>query len=178
MNDRVLRRDAVGAPSGRHSTVVACLAPHLTDTEDRMPPVARSVVAIVVGFLVIGVLAIGTDAILKAAVPGVFGPNDRVDSVPWLLIIQLYVFAYAVFGCWLAARMAPDRPMRHALILGVLGLAFNIAGTIALWDTMPAWFHIVALALVMPAAWVGGRTRERQLTSVGGASVIGSPRPA
>ena len=143
-----------------------------------MPPVARSVIAIVVGFLVIGVLAIGTDAIVKSAVPGVFGPDDRVDSVPWLLIIQLYVFAYAVFGCWLAARMAPNRPMRHALILGALGLAFNIAGTIALWDKMPAWYHIVALALVMPAAWVGGRIRERQLTGVGGSSAIGNPTPA
>ena len=142
-----------------------------------MPPVARSVVAVVVGFLVIGMLAIGTDAIVKAAVPGVFGQDDRVDSVPWLLIIQLYVFVYAAFGCWLAARMAPNRPMRHALILGVLGLAFNIAGTIALWDRMPAWYHILALALVMPAAWVGGRIRERQLQGVSGTTAIGTPTP-
>lgn len=143
-----------------------------------MPPVARSVAAAVVGFLVIGLLAIGTDAIVKASVPGVFGADDRVDSVPWLLIIQLYVFVYAAFGCWLAARMAPNRPMRHALILGVLGLAFNIAGTIALWDKMPAWYHIVALALVMPAAWMGGRIRERQLQRVNGSSAIGTPTPA
>lgn len=143
-----------------------------------MPPVARSVAAVVVGFLVIGMLAIGTDGIVKATVPGVFGPDDRVDSVPWLLIIQLYVFVYAAFGCWLAARMAPNRPMRHALILGALGFAFNIAGTIALWDKMPAWYHIVALALVMPAAWVGGRIRERQLASERGATPIGNPRPA
>ena len=143
-----------------------------------MPPVARSVVAVVVGFLVIGMLAIGTDALVKSTVPGVFGPDDRVDSVPWLLIIQLYVFVYAAFGCWLAARMAPNRPMRHALILGSLGLAFNIVGTLALSDTMPAWSHIVALALVMPAAWVGGRIRERQLTSGSQSSVIGTPTPA
>lgn len=143
-----------------------------------MPPVARSVAAAVVGFLVIGLLAIGTDAIVKASVPGVFGADDRVDSVPWLLIIQLYVFVYAAFGCWLAARMAPNRPMRHALILGVLGLAFNIAGTIALWDKMPAWYHIVALALVMPAAWMGGRIRERQLQRVNGSSAISTPTPA
>jgi hypothetical protein len=143
-----------------------------------MPNVARSVVAIVVGFLVIGVLAMGTDAILKSTVPGVFGPDDRVDSVPWLLVIQVYVFAYAAFGCWLCARLAPNRPMRHALILGALGLAFNIAGSIALWDKMPAWYHIVALALVMPAAWVGGRIRERQLARGGGSAPRISPTPA
>lgn len=143
-----------------------------------MPPVARSVIAIVVGFLVIGVLAMGTDALLKSTVPGIFGPDDRVDSVPWLLIIQLYVFAYAVFGCWIAARLAPNKPMRHALILGLLGLLFNIAGTIALWDKMPAWYHIVALALVIPAAWVGGRIRERQVARGGASATLSSPTPA
>jgi hypothetical protein len=143
-----------------------------------MPPVVRSIIAVVVGFLVIGVLAFGTDAILKSSVPGVFGPDDRVDSVTWLLVIQLYVFAYAVFGCWLAARLAPNRPMRHAIILGVLGLVFNIARTIALWDKMPAWYHIVALALVMPAAWVGGRIRERQLERSGGVPPVATPTPA
>jgi hypothetical protein len=53
--------------------------------------------------------------------------------------------------------------MAHALVLGALGLAFNVAGTIAMWDTAPAWYHAVALALVMPYAWLGGRIRERQL---------------
>lgn len=135
-----------------------------------MSPVARSVIAIVVGFLVIGVLAFGTDVIVRGAAPEVFAPDGRVDSVPWLLFMQLYVFVYAVFGCWLAARLAPNRPMRHALILGLLGLAFNIAGSAAQWDKMPAWYHLMALALVMPAAWVGGRIRERQLARVGGGS--------
>jgi hypothetical protein len=143
-----------------------------------MPPVVRSIIAVVVGFLVIGALAFGTDAILKSAVPGVFGPDDRVESVTWLLVIQLYVFVYAVFGCWLTARLAPTRPMRHALILGALGLVFNLAGTIALWDKMPAWYHIVALALVMPAAWVGGRIRERQLARGSGMPPMATPTPA
>jgi hypothetical protein len=61
--------------------------------------------------------------------------------------------------------------MRHALILGALGLAFNVAGTIQMWDTAPAWYHAVALALVMPTAWLGGHLRERQLAA-------GAPRPA
>jgi hypothetical protein len=143
-----------------------------------MSSTVRSVVAVVVGFVVIGVLAMGTNALLKATMPGVFAPDGRVDSVPWLLFIQLYVLAYAVFGCWLAARLAPNGAMRHALILGVLGLAFNIAGTVALWDLMPAWYHIVALALVMPAAWVGGWIRERQLARVAIPSPAVSPTPA
>ena len=133
----------------------------------------RSILAIVAGFLVIGALAFGTDGVLRSTVPGIFGPGDRVDSVPWLFVMQGYVFAYAVFGCWLAARLAPNHPMRHALILGALGLVFNVMGSAANWAQLPAWYHLLAWALVMPAAWVGGRLRERQLEHGGSAVMPG-----
>lgn len=123
----------------------------------------RSVMAIVVGFLFIGLLAFGADAMLRSAMPGAFDASGRMTSVPVLLLTLAYVGVFAVAGCYLAARLAPDRPMRHALILGVLGLVFNIAGSYATWHTAPAWYHAVAIALVMPYAWLGGRIRERQL---------------
>ena len=125
----------------------------------------RSILAIVIGFVFIGVLAFGTDAALRAAMPDAFGPGGRVDSVPLLLFAQLYVFVYAVAGCYLAARIAGRKPMQHALILGGLGLVFNVAGSIAMWNTAPAWYHVVAILLVMPAAWLGGKLRERQQLS-------------
>ena len=125
----------------------------------------RSILAIVVGFIFIGVLAFGTEAALHSAMPSAFGANGRVDSVPLLLFIQLYVFVYAVAGCYLAAWIAGRKPMQHALILGVLGLVFNVVGTMKTWDTAPAWYHIVALLLVMPAAWVGGMIRAGQQPS-------------
>ncbi len=121
----------------------------------------RSAVAIVTGFLVIGALAFGTDALLHELVPRIYDAAGRVESAPWLLLILAYVFVYATFGCWLAARLAPERPMWHALVLGVLGLLFNLAGTAAGWGTAPAWYHIVAIATVMPAAWLGGWLRVR-----------------
>lgn len=129
----------------------------------------RSIVAIAVGFVVIAALALGTDLAIRAAIPGAFGPTGRTDSVPILLLVLGYVGLYATFGCWLAARLAPDRPMRHAIILGLLGFAFNIMGTIAAWDTAPRWYHISALCLVMLWAWLGGYIRERQLARRSGA---------
>jgi hypothetical protein len=76
---------------------------------------------------------------------------------------MLYVGVFATAGCYLTARLAPSQPMRHALVLGVLGLVFNVAGTVAMWDTAPAWYHVASLLLVMPYAWLGGRIRDRQL---------------
>lgn len=122
----------------------------------------RSILAIVAGFVFIGVLAFGTDFAMRAAMPSFFGPDGRVDSVPLLLFTQLYVFVFAVAGCYLAAWIAGRRPMQHAIILGLLGLVFNIFGVVQMWNTAPAWYHVMALLLVMPAAWLGGKLRERQ----------------
>ena len=122
----------------------------------------RSVLAVVAGFFFIGFLAFGADALMRSALPGVYSPSGRVDSVPVLLLVMGYVFVFAVAGCYLTARLAPRRPMLHALTLGALGLAFNVVGTIMMWETAPVWFHAVSLLLVMPAAWLGGWLRETQ----------------
>lgn len=128
----------------------------------------RSIVSIVAGFIFIGSLSFGADALLRSVMPGVFSATGRVESVPVLLLIILYVFVFAVAGCYLTARLAPRNPLKHALILGVLGLIFNVAGTIAMWNSAPAWYHLIALLLVMPAAWLGGTlgaTQAKQETS-------------
>src|SRR5688500_16255110 len=123
----------------------------------------RSIVAIVVGFVLIGAVSVGTHAALSNAIPG-YANSAGMPSTPQYLMLSLVVIGViAVAGCYLTARLAPDRPMRHALILGVLGLLFNIFGTMQTWNAAPVWYHVIALALVMPYAWLGGRIRERQL---------------
>ena len=127
-----------------------------------MPPIARSVLAIVAGFLFIGALAFGTGAALQAA--GMVPPaGEPLTDIGMVLLEAAYVAVFAIAGCWLAAWLAPDRPMRHALVLGVLGLAFNLVGAVATWGQRPAWSILLNLALVLPYAWIGGRLREMQL---------------
>lgn len=123
----------------------------------------RSILSIIVGFIFIGALSLGTDAVVRGLMPGAFSVAGRTESVPVLLLTLAYVFVFAVVGCYLTARLAPHSPMKHALILGLLGLVFNIVGTTLLWNTAPAWYHVTALLMVMPAAWLGGRLREAQL---------------
>jgi hypothetical protein len=123
----------------------------------------RSVGAVVLGFVVIALLAIGADLVMLSVLPDAFDASGGTDNPAILLLVQLYVGVFAVTGCWLAARLAPHSPMRHALVLGLLGLIFNIAGTVARWDHAPAWAHLLGLVLVMPYAWAGGRLREMQL---------------
>ena len=134
----------------------------------------RSILAIVVGFVLIAALAMGTDMVVMRAFPAAFSAAGTTNDLSILMLMAGYVAVYAIIGCYVTARLAPNRPMRHALILGGLGLVMNIVATISLWGTAPAWYHIVNLLLVMPYAWIGGRIRERQLAQSGQAVVAAS----
>ena len=128
-----------------------------------MPPILRSALAIATGFVLIGALAFGTGALLRGAMPGAFDAAGNPTTLPLMLLTTLYVGAYATLGCYLAARLAPSHPMRHALVLGLLGLVLNVATSVALWDTVPAWYVGANVLLTMVWAWLGGRLREREL---------------
>ena len=123
----------------------------------------RSIMAVAAGFLFIAMLAFGMDMVMKQVMPGAFNAEGHIESVPMLLFAMFYVAVFAIAGCYLAARLAPNRPMRHALILGALGLVFNLIAATQVWDTAPAWYFIASLVLVMPYAWIGGKIRENQI---------------
>lgn len=115
------------------------------------------------GFIFIGALSTGSDLVMMRVFPEAFTPDGASFDRTVLVIMTLYVAVFAIAGCYLTARLAPSHPMRHALILGALGLVLKIGASTAMWDTAPAWFHILGLVLVMPYAWIGGWLRERQV---------------
>jgi hypothetical protein len=125
----------------------------------------RSIGAVVAGLLVIVVLSTATDVVLHAT--GVFPPFGQPMTDALFLLATAYRIIYGVAGCYIAARLAPDRPMRHALALGVVGVVFSTAGAIATWNRGPAfgpkWYPLAVIAIALPCAWVGGRLRVIQL---------------
>ena len=130
-----------------------------------MPKVLRSVLAVVAGFLVIGVLAFGTGKLLQASSPAQFDAAGTPTTTAMMLVQLLYVGVYATFGCWLAGRLAPSRPMAHALVVGVLGLALNVPSAMALRDTHPMWYLVVGIATTMLWAWLGGRLADSRASA-------------
>jgi drug/metabolite transporter (DMT)-like permease len=119
----------------------------------------RSIGALLAAIVVGIVLSTGTDAVLHAA--GILPPLGQPTSDPLLLLATLYRTIYSVLASYLGARLAPDRPMMHALVLGVLGVIANLAGALVMWNH-PAvvghrWYALVLAALAIPSAWVGGR---------------------
>jgi surface polysaccharide O-acyltransferase-like enzyme len=92
---------------------------------------------------------------------GVFPPLGAPMSDALFLLATAYRIVYSVAGCYIAARFAPDRPMRHALALGVVGVVVSAAGAVATWNRGPAfgphWYPLALIALAMPCAWLGGK---------------------
>jgi hypothetical protein len=81
------------------------------------------------------------------------------------LLATAYRILYSVVGSYVIARLAPDRPMWHALVGGFVGFALSIAGAAATWNRGlgPHWYSIAVAAIAMPCAWVGGKLRLVQL---------------
>jgi len=83
------------------------------------------------------------------------------------LLATVYRTVYGVAASYLAAWLAPGRPMLHAMNLGILGLLVSVAGAAASWNKGPAfgphWYPLALIVLVLPTAWAGGKLRLMQL---------------
>lgn len=129
------------------------------------PPryIGRSIGALVAGFLAGAGLSLGTDEMLHVA--GIYPPWGQPMSDALFLLATAYRILYTVAGSYVMARLAPDQPMRHALVGGIAGFTLSIAGAAATWNRGfgPHWYPIAVAAIAMPCAWVGGKLRLMQL---------------
>lgn len=118
----------------------------------------KSFLAVLAGLVLILVVTTLIDVVMFFL--PVFPPPQHMTSVHWLIAVGYRVFI-GISGCWLAARLAPSRPMVHALVLGTIGMALGIAGAVIMWDrganAGPHWYAIAVVAIALPCAWIGGR---------------------
>jgi hypothetical protein len=119
----------------------------------------RSIGAVVAGLLFIFIVTTIVDVVLHAT--GVFPPWGQPMSDALFGVATAYRIVISIAGCWIAARLAPDRPMGHALALGVVGVVISAIGAAVTWNKGPAfgphWYPLLLVVISMPCAWVGGK---------------------
>jgi|SRR5436190_20835416 len=122
----------------------------------------RSIWAVVAGLLFVVIVSTLVDMALHAA--KVYPPMDQPLDDRLALLATAYRFVISVAGAWLTARLAPQNPMKHALILGVIGTILGLAGVIATWNAGlgPRWYAIALMVLAVPQCWLGGKLYEMQ----------------
>jgi hypothetical protein len=118
----------------------------------------RSTAAVLVGFISVAALSLATDQVLH--VLNVYPPWGEPMYQPGLNLLALsYRILYTMVGGYITASLAPHSPMRHVLVVAILGSIVGSAGAIAaisMADLGPNWYPIAVALTGFPCVWLGG----------------------
>lgn len=121
--------------------------------------ILRSIGAVLAGLLFVIIITTATDALMHAT--GIYPPFGQPMADSLFLLALGYRTIYGIAGGYITARLAPNRPITHALILGIIGFVLGLAGTLATWNRGPEfgpkWYAITVIVLAIPTAWIGGK---------------------
>jgi hypothetical protein len=117
--------------------------------------ILRSAGAVLAGLAFIVVSHTGTDAALEAL--GVLPRDNLYVGTELILLVIAYRAVFSLIGCYITARLAPYRPMTHALVLGGIGVVASAVGAVVAADLGPAWYAWTLVAIALPIAWLGGK---------------------
>lgn len=118
----------------------------------------KSVAAVLAGLIFIFISHSLTDFVLESA--GVFPPPSEGLHVTWMLIVALsYRIILSIAGCFITAKLAPQNLMKHALILGFIGVFLSTVGAVIgiQMNMSDTWYPIALILVSLPCAWIGGR---------------------
>jgi hypothetical protein len=120
----------------------------------------KSIWAVVAGVLFIFVVSILVDIVLHVA--GVYPPMGEPIGNGLALLATSYRFVVGIGGGWLTARLAPDKPLKHAVILGAVGIVLGLVGVALTWNQNlgPRWYAMALVVLAVPQCWLGGKIFE------------------
>ena len=117
----------------------------------------KSIGAILVGFVFVVVVSIATDIILTQT--GLMKHPFDQNTGLFIALAILYRNVYNTIGSYITAAIAPNSPMRHAMIGGFIGFVLSIVGAIVMKDEGPTYYAIALIVLALPSAWLGGKLR-------------------
>lgn len=120
----------------------------------------QSIGAVVAGVFFVVIVTTLVDVAFHVA--KIYPAWDQPLTDALALLASSYRLVISIVGAFLTAKLAPAHPMKHALILGFVGLLLGLAGVVATWDAGlgPRWYPISLAVLAIPQCWVGGRIYE------------------
>ena len=78
-----------------------------------------------------------------------------------LALALFYRTVYTVAGGYVTAKLAPQNPMKHVMILGVIGTLAGIGGIVAGWNLSQHWYPIALAVLAYPSVCLGGKLKMK-----------------
>ncbi|HWZ98087.1 MAG TPA: hypothetical protein VN025_10020 [Candidatus Dormibacteraeota bacterium] len=127
----------------------------------------KSILAVFAGFVVVIVITLTTDAVLHWM--HFYPPLGEYTPGSALIWATIYRTIYGIIGSYITARLAPTRPMKHALIGGAIGLVLATIGAVVTWNRVPSlgphWYPVSLIIGALPTAWLGAKIRIMQTGS-------------
>lgn len=127
----------------------------------------RAIAAIVVAEVLWTVLWIGFTLGAQAAFPEVIDPEQPLTHAGALLVYVAYSVVISSLAGYVAAAVRGGNAMRTVWIFAWIQLAIGIGFEVSYWSMTPVWYHLVFLALLVPATVLGGRFRSGAGSRVG-----------
>lgn len=131
------------------------------------PIVKRSIWSIVAG--VIFVIVVTTVVDIAFHLLEIY-PRDQPLDNSRALVATSYRIVIGIIGAYLTASLAPRKPMKHAVILGVVGAVLGLIGVAVSWNKNlgPMWYPIALVVLAIPQSWLGGKLHESYASRASG----------
>jgi hypothetical protein len=116
--------------------------------------------AVIAGFMVTAVTSVAADAWMRTL--DIFPSSLRAMSGALFAWALAYRTVFTVIGGYVTARLAPNRPIRHASILGGIGCVAGLAGVVAYYamgagELGPAWYAIAIAVEAFPCVLLGAK---------------------
>jgi len=133
-----------------------------TSRAGRPRRVLRSTGAVLAGLFAVFILSLGTDVIMHAT--GIYPPWSQPMAGSLFVLATAYRIVYGVVGGYITAVAARERPVQHAVALGIVGLVLSIAGAVGTWNAGlgPRWYPLALVVTALPCSWLGGKLRALQ----------------
>jgi hypothetical protein len=119
----------------------------------------RAIGAVVVAFLLWTVLWLGFAVAMQVAFPDIIDPTRPLTHTGVLLGYVAYSAAISALTGYVCAAVRGAPAARtvwvYAVVLLVVGIGFEVSA----WGLTPVWYHLIFLALLVPATVWGGTFR-------------------
>ena len=121
----------------------------------------KSIWAVVAGFLTVFIVSSLGGVIMETV--GIFPPVNQPQALTtWMLVVALlYRCIATVAGGYITAMLAPAKPMKHVIILGIIGTLAGCVGVVAGWNLSAHWYPIAIALTGFPLVYFGGKLRVK-----------------
>lgn len=89
-------------------------------------------------------------------------PEDGLFSTGAIGLVLFYRGVYTVFAGFIVAKLAPNKAMLHAMILGLIGTTITVVATNSpsLADKAPLWYGYTLAGITIPCLWLGVKIKQ------------------